>query len=230
MTRTCYGQRICRERTTQEGGIMNRELLGTKNRSVRLMKAPHLVLWIMMAGAFAVLQSRSAMAGGGGGIKLPSGNFSVVLQGSLAVCLNPSTFAEEACTTSGALVFPVTVLQTGALTIDDQGDFCGSPAEVDSALPPGTTPPSVATNLHSTGKLLDYDNTTGAGDSSFTAYAGGACNGSTFDSSGATQTASGTYHLVVAEDGKRMDLVVTQLTNPSNSVGTFSLSGTDRKQ
>lgn len=52
---------------------------------------------------------------------------SSTLQGSLAICLNPSTFAEESCTTSGVLVAPLSVLQNGAVTWDEQGN-CALPS------------------------------------------------------------------------------------------------------
>jgi hypothetical protein len=99
--------------------------------------------------------------GGQVGIQLPAGNFSSTVQGSLAICLNPSTFAEESCSTSGVLVAPLTALATGAEIFDNEGNACGTYTEVDSNLPPNASPPFVTANEHVASKVLNYDSTSG---------------------------------------------------------------------
>jgi hypothetical protein len=160
----------------------------------------------------------------------PAGQFSLTTQGSLAICLNPGTFAEESCSTSGVLVVPLSALGNGATTFDSQGNSCATATEVDSNLPVDASPPFVTANEHTVGNPLDYDPTTGTGNSSITGYTGGACNGATFDSTGATELFSGTVHFVVSENGNRVDSIITKLTNPTNSIGDFSLSGTNLRQ
>jgi hypothetical protein len=195
------------------------------------MKTRYAVL--VMLAAFAAVLSQKAIAGkgasGGGGIPLPAGQFSSTVQGSFALCLNP-TFALESCSTSGVLVIPQTYLATGAGTMDNEGNSCAAFTQVQSTLPVDVTPPFVTANTHVTGKLLNYDSTTGTGDNSFTAYTGGTCNGVTFDSTGATVVSNGTSHFVITDDGKRTDFLFTTLTNSSASLGDFSLSGTDLRQ
>src|SRR5438132_8498579 len=164
------------------------------------MKNRAVVMLAVMLVAFAAIVSQKAIADGEQhGIPLPAGRFSGTVQGSLAFCLNPSTFAEESCTTSGVLVVPLSVLINGAETFDNEGNACGAFAEVDSNLPVDASPPSVTPNEHVVAKVLNYDSTTGTGDGSFTGYIGGTCNGVTFDSTGATQISSGTDHFVVTD-------------------------------
>ena len=192
------------------------------------MKARYAVLLVMLA-AFAAVLSQKAIAGKGG-IPFPAGQFSTTSQGSFAACVNPTTFALESCSTSGVLVFPTSDLQNGMTTFDASGHGCATFTEIQSDLPPDAFPPFV-TNEHSVSKLLNYDSMTGTGNGSFTGYTGGACLGATFDSTGATEVSRGTVHFVVTDDdGKRIDFLVTNLTNSTGSIGTFSLSGTDLRQ
>jgi hypothetical protein len=197
------------------------------------MKTHYAVLLVMLA-VFAAVLSQKAIAGkgesGGGGIPLPAGQFSSTLQGSFAICLNPTTFALESCSTSGVLAIPLSLLDNGAVTGDAAGNSCTTFTEVDSDLPVDASPPSVTANEHSVGTLLNYDSTTGTGDASFTGYTGGTCNGATFDSTGATEVSSGTFHFVVSEGGNRFDDVITKLTNGTGSIGDFSLSGAALRQ
>jgi len=74
-------------------------------------------------------------------------------------------------------------------------------------------------------KFIDYDPNTGTGDVSSTGYVGGRCIGARFDSEDATKTSSGTAHVVLSNDGNRTDFIVTQVTNPTSSIGSFSISG-----
>jgi hypothetical protein len=199
------------------------------------MKTRYAVL--VMLAAFAAVLSQKAIAGkgesGGGGIPLPVGQSSQTLQGSLAICLNSTTFAQVSCSTAGTAgvaVFPISVLINGVVTGDAAGNSCAAVTEVDSDLPVDASPPTVTANEHSAGKILNYDSTTGTGDLSFTGYIGGTCSGATFDSAGATKLSSGTVHFVVTDNGKRIDFLITTLTNPAGSIGDFSLSGTNLMQ
>ena len=204
------------------------------------MKSRYAVLLVMAIFAGLIL-SQKAIAGnnggssngdhgGQGGIPLTAGQFSSTLQGSLALCLNSTSFALESCSISGALVIPLSVLAVGAFTQDSAGNTCAAYTEVDSDLPVNASPPTVTTNEHVSAKVVDYDPTTGMGDGSFTSYTGGACNGSTFDSTGATELSTGTDHFVITKDGNRVDFLFTTLTNSTGSIGDFSLSGTNLRQ
>jgi hypothetical protein len=143
------------------------------------MKSRYAVLLVISA-AIAVVLSQRAMAGKGGdsrgqgGIPLRAGQYSATIQGSVAICLNPSTFAQESCSTSGALAAPLSDLENGEFTEDGSGNSCAAFTEVDANLPVNASPPTV-TNVNTVAKVLDYDSTTGTGDSSFTSYSGGAC-------------------------------------------------------
>ncbi|MGA8223078.1 MAG: hypothetical protein WB780_15625 [Candidatus Acidiferrales bacterium] len=163
-------------------------------------------------------------------IPLPHGHFSVNSQGSLAVCRNPGTFAEESCSTPGALVVPLTELYNGVTAVDKEGTSCVSFALVATNFPPNALPSNVIANAHCVGKTLDYDPTIGAGDGTYTVFSGGTCNGSVFDSTGATEILSGGFHFAVSEGGNRSDFVITSLTDPLGGIGGASFSGTYLRQ
>jgi hypothetical protein len=182
--------------------------------------------WLILAGITGVLSVRPALAGS---IPLPRGQFAFTLSGSLAICLNPTTFAEESCSTTGVLVVPLTGLGNGAVTWD-KNHSCASTVETDADFPPDAFPPFLVTDEHIVRTVTTYDSSTGTGDESFTAYRGGKCNGASFDRTGAAKFASGTDHFVVSEQGKRIDFELTTLTNPSDAAGGFSLSGVNRAQ
>jgi hypothetical protein len=174
--------------------------------------------------------SNGNQGGGQGGIPLSAGQFSQTFQGSFALCLDPTSFAEESCSTTAVLVIPLSILDNGVIASDETGNSCATITEVDSDLPVDASPPNVTANEHSVGTLLNYDSTTGTGNGSFTNYIGGACNGATFDSTGATELASGTNHFVVTDNGNRVDFLITSITNPTGSIGDFSASGTNLRQ
>ena len=180
------------------------------------MKARYAVLLVMLA-PFA---SQKALADG---IPIRAGTYSVTTTGSIAVCIKPTTpFPEEACTTKGVFVAPVTVLSVGHGTGDAEGG-CQSIVETDSDFPVDASPPLVTPNEHVTYTITDYDPNTGTGDDSFIGYVGGHCNGTSFDKTGATEVSSGTGHFTVSENGNRVDGLATKLINPTNSIGDFSL-------
>jgi len=169
-------------------------------------------------------------------LKALAGNYSFTCQGSLAVCLNPGTGGPVDCPTfSGPLVEPLTYLGVGALTRDANGHSCSTFIDGTSSLPVGKTPPSVSLVQASPGTTSNYDPATGTGDISFTGYSGGKCNGSTFDSSSATETGTSAGHFAASNGGKRFDLVFTSVidfaTGPgTNFIGGFSLSCTSLRQ
>jgi hypothetical protein len=183
--------------------------------------------WLVLAGIAGVLGARPSLAGS---IPLPKGQFATTVSGSLAICLTPDGSAEEACNTGGGLVIPVTVLIKGVSAIDQSGNSCASTVETDAGFPVNATTPIFTPNEHAAGTVTTYDSSTGTGDLSFSGYIGGSCNGATFDSTGARKVSSGTHHFVVSEQGKRIDVRLTTLTNRNNAIGDFSLSGVNRAQ
>jgi hypothetical protein len=181
-------------------------------------------------GAGMLVLALAAATSAGAQIPEPSGSYSVSVHGSLTVCLNPAAnYAEESCSASNVLVYPVTDELNGTITWAS-GVGCESDYGVSAALPPTASPSSVTTNAHTVAKITSYDAATGVGTASSTGYTGGSCNGADFDSSGATEISSGTIQFVLSEGGRRNDVLVTQLTDPTNSISSFSLIATDLKQ
>jgi hypothetical protein len=183
------------------------------------------MLGFLLSGVpFGELAS-SALAQGSSTIPTPPpGNYSQTEHGSFAICLNPAKdYAEQACGQSGVQAFPLSSVIVGAVTTDASGNACASESEVDADIPPAGYQPTVTLNEHSTSKVTSYDSSTGFGSGSFTGYTGGSCNGASFDSSGATEISSGTFQFVVTENGKRVDYIITQLTNPTNSIADFEV-------
>jgi hypothetical protein len=189
------------------------------------MKARYLYLLIV----FAAFLAQTALAQE---VSLPirAGQASATLTGSFAVCLNPANnFAEVACSTKGAHAFPFTALDVGYQVSDAKGNSCQTAVQTVSDFPVDISPPGVVPN-HSVGKVLDYDPSTGTGDSSFIGYTGGKCVGASFDKTGATEVSFGTVHFTVSENGNRVDSVITSLQDPVHGIGDFSLSGVLRVQ
>jgi hypothetical protein len=187
------------------------------------MKARCLVLLLMLAtftGQKALAQS----------FPLKAGSSSITATGSVAVCLNPTTFANEACTTTGVLVVPLTVLSVGRNVSDAEGNTCASVAETDTVFPANAFLPIVTKNEHNVSKLTSYDPNTGVGVGTNTSYIGGHCNGAWFDSAGATKNSTSTFRIVVSENGNRVDGITTSLSNSTNSLGGFSLYSVGRLQ
>jgi hypothetical protein len=190
-------------------------------------------LLVIVVAIFALVLSQEVRAvaapRGAANIPPPVGGYAATAQGSFAVCLDPDTFAEESCTTAGAVVLPINYLAAGALTFDYNGNACGTFIQDGSDIPVGASPSQVSTSTN-VGKLLNYDPATGIGDLSFTAYSGGKCQGATFDATGATIASTGTGHFVVSGGGNRVDGIFTSLTGPSGEFGGFSLSFVYLKQ
>jgi hypothetical protein len=190
-------------------------------------------LFMILVAIFAsvISENLSRVAAGEGEIPLSTlaGGYASTVQGSIAVCLDPTTLLEESCTTAGALVIPSTALSVGKLTIDHQGNLCATYTQVRSNLPVDASPPRVfAVNVAA--NTLNYDPASGTGDWPFTTYTGGKCNGATFDSMGATVRTTGTVHFVASGNGKRIDGIFTASTDAVGGIGDFSLSTLNLKQ
>jgi hypothetical protein len=183
--------------------------------------------WLILAGITGVLATKPALAGN---IPQPKGQFATTASGSFGFCLNPSTFAPEACSTTGVLVVPLTLLNSGVVTLDKSGNSCSSVVQTVANFPVDATPPTVTSDEHTVGTLKTYDSSSGVGDASFITYSGGSCKGASFDSTGATELSSGIVHFVVSEQGKWEDFQITSLNNSIGSVGDFSISGVQRTQ
>jgi hypothetical protein len=190
-------------------------------------------LFMILVAIFAsvISENLSRVAAGEGEIPLSvlAGGYASTVQGSIAVCLDPTTSLEESCTTAGALVIRSTSLAVGKITIDNQGILCAEYSQVISNLPVGASPPRVrAVNIDA--KTLNYDPASGTGDWPYTSYSGGKCNGATFDSMGATLRGTGTVHFVASGNGKRIDGIFTADTDAVGGIGDFSLSTLNLKQ
>ena len=190
-------------------------------------------LMMIVVAIFALVISQElravAATGDGANIPPPEGGYAATAQGSFAVCVDPDTFAQESCTTAGAVALPINYLAAGELTFDYKGNACGTFNQDGSDIPVGASPSQVSTSTN-VGKLLDYDPATGIGDLSFTAYSGGKCEGAAFDGTDATIASTGTGHFVVSGGGNRVDGIFTSLTGPSGGFGGFSLSFVYLKQ
>ena len=189
------------------------------------------VINLIVVTAAITLSQRPAQ----GQIPLPVGQYSITGQGSFTTCVNPNTLKQEACGTAGELIVPEITVRTGVNILDQQGNFCVSAVDVTTPnippLYPILMPPIVTADSHVAGKVLDYDPSTGSGDSTFTTYRGGTCTGATFNSTGAIVVNSGDSHFVVtAANGGRYDAIVTKITTPANSIAGFSYSVTGLSQ
>jgi hypothetical protein len=163
-------------------------------------------------------------------IPAPSGRYSFLIQGQVTDCLDPTTHAAVACSTSGAAETAFSVLQIGHIYYAS-GNGCEEVTQVVNYLPPNATPPIVNSTVTGTVQITSYDPNTGLGTKSFTRYSGGSCNGANFNSAGATEISFGTLSFVATDGGKREDEVVTQLeAYPTNNAGTVSLLVTEQKQ
>ena len=194
-----------------------------------------LTIVFAVAGLVLLADQRTA-ANAGIPLEALAGNYAFTCQGTFALCLDPGTFGVADCaTTTGAIILPQTDLGIGQLTRDTKGNSCSNTFDVISSLPVGKTPPSVGTVHPAVAKTLNYDPATGTGDLSFVEYSSGKCDGSTFDSTGATETATLAARLAASDGGKRFDLVFTSLIifpsdTAGNFVGGFSLSCSNIRQ
>jgi hypothetical protein len=178
------------------------------------MKARIVVLLVMMAA----LASQNALA--------QTVKYSIVVTGTQAYCYNAAFTAQIACTNPAAVAVPVTELQVGYGTKNAQGG-CEIRVESVAALPPIAYPPPTPGNTTVVKQVTDYDPSTGSGDYSITNYTGGSCNGVNFNSSGSTLISTATAHFQDSENGNRRDYMDTTLTNPTNSIGSFTIQAVE---
>jgi len=159
-----------------------------------------------------------------------AGTYANTAQGSAFLCfVNAPPYPLAACGSTGSIGVPIAILQVGAITYDTKGNSCATLTETDNDLPVGASPPGVFV-FRVAGKIASYDPTTGTGDTSFTQYVGGQCQGASFDSTGATAINTGTYHFAVSNNGKRIDGVLTSVINPVGAIGGFSIPFTFLRQ
>ena len=183
-----------------------------------------------------LLANQRAAADGGIPLAALAGNYAFTCQGTFSICLDSKTFAPIDCGAKTPLVVvPLTDLGIGELTRDAKGNLCSNDLEVVSSLPVDNTPPSVSPVHPAVGITSNYDPVTGTGDISVIEYRGGKCIGSTFDSTGAVETTTFTFHFAVSNQGKRIDMVVTSAVafvtgTTGNFIGDFSLSCTNLRQ
>jgi hypothetical protein len=187
------------------------------------------ILCILLS-AFALVMVRdfnpaSALADGNVGIPLSAlaGSFSLHSEGFFTLCFNGGFTATESCSAADAQPIAFDFAGVGQATVDQNGNACASFSQA-FFFNGGDAHTNVAT-LHLVGKTTAYDAATASGDNSVTAYTGGKCKGSKFDSTGASIDSTSTNHIVASDGGKRIDSVTTSLTNPEGSLGGFAESG-----
>ena len=100
--------------------------------------------YIFLLAIFAAFLSQKALAQDALNLPLKAGQASATLTGSFAVCLNPTTFAEEACTTLHVVSFPLTLVSVGFIIGDAQGNSCQTFTQTLSDFPVDISPPFVA--------------------------------------------------------------------------------------
>lgn len=169
--------------------------------------------------------SNSANMGRGHQIQLSdlAGTFAETAQGSIVLCHDPSTGSEVACSTPGAVAVPFTYVSVGPAISDADGNTCGSFIATYSNVPPDANPPLIVP-FQVGAKTTSYDPATATSDGEFTSYTGAKCVGATV--SGGTAIGTGTSHGTASEGGDRSDFILTTLSG----VGTFSISGTNRRE
>ena len=192
-----------------------------------------LTIGFAVAG-LVLLANQRAAADGGIPLEDLAGNYTTTCQGSLALCFDSTTHAPTNCGTGSPVVLAFSALKIKALTLDAKGTACATFIETDASLPVGKNPPAVSPVRTEAITIPSYDPATGMGDFNGTQYSGGKCNGSTFDSNGATAIVTSTEHFVASDGGKRIDTVLTSLVLPvmgsGNAVGGFSVSCINLRQ
>jgi hypothetical protein len=159
-----------------------------------------------------------------------AGTYALTAQGSFFFCFTPAPpFPPAACGSPGSAGIPVSAVEVGVVTADTAGNACATIKETLSQLPVTASPSGVVV-INVVSKVTSYDPRTGTGDRSSIGYSGGKCKGATFDRTGATAGSSSTEHFAVSNNGKRIDAVVTSLTNPDGSIGGFSISVTQVRE
>lgn len=200
------------------------------------MKKLSMILLIGIAGfaLLAIQGSRGAVADDHGiSLEELAGNYAVTLQGSITICFDMTPKPVD-CKAVGAMAKPFTLLQVGENTRDANGNACATFTVVRTTLPVDNTPPVVRV-IRAVATVASYDPATGTGDQNVTTYSGGTCNGASFDSMGATATGTNRAHFAASNDGRRIDLVLTENVmyvtgTTGNSIGAFFLSAIQLRQ
>ncbi|HET9697373.1 MAG TPA: hypothetical protein VFP40_10945 [Terriglobales bacterium] len=146
---------------------------------------------------------------------LPAGSYSLTAQGT-----------EASCTVTPCIVLDI--IETGAMNHDKDGNACGSHSAVVNTVPPGSSAPIVVPSVITVLKVANYDAATGTGDYSLSEYAGGSCDGATFNSAGSTLVVTGTLHFTVSDNGRAIDSIVTALNLPG--LGGYSIKFREVRQ
>ena len=151
-----------------------------------------------------------------------SGSAAVNIGGQVTVCVKKGTTTPRACTFANALKVQASVQDVGRAAWDALGNVCTSASETIAV--PGTTV-RITEDVTLVGTLETYDPASQTGTASVDGYSGGSCDGSVFNSQGATKRYSAAAKFVVSDGGKRIDGTATDITFPSIELGTFSISG-----
>jgi hypothetical protein len=118
---------------------------------------------------------------------------------------------------------PFNDIQIQHFTLDEAGNSCTVITAETAAPVSGTKSPAALATLGITvGTTTSFDPTTGSGTESFAGYHGGRCIGAAFDSTGATQTSTGTRSFVVSNSGNRIETIITGY---SELASAFSVAG-----
>jgi hypothetical protein len=114
-------------------------------------------------------------------------------------------------------------------TVDGAGNFCAIATA--SNAPVGGSP-SLANISQRTvsGSITSFNAAIEQGNVTYQIYNGGPCNGSVFNSAGATLTATGTGTVAVSSSGQEIDGVVTSYVDVAGQVGSVVNTVTYRKQ
>jgi|GEM_PF-1679708 len=191
------------------------------------------VFSVVMLLMFGFMLPGLAKAGSSGRrLSSLAGTFSYTAHGNFGYCLeSPSYTVEVSCTNSEAVAFPITEVDVGQGTRDQNGHSCVTINGTDSDLTPGTSATAVTYQAHDAETITSYDPATQSGDESFIYYSNGECVGAKFESSGTPViAASGIYHFVLSAKGTRLDWEMTSLTDPVGGIADFVFSGTDLQQ
>ena len=170
---------------------------------------------ILSLCALALCLSASPQALAADKVPLPAGSYSITADGTEASC-------------AGTACVVLNIIEAGSMTHDKAGNACGTHSAVVNIVPPSSSAPIVVPSVTTVFKVANYDAATGTGDYTLTEYAGGSCNGATFDSTGATLVVTGTLHFTVSEGGKRIDSIVTALNLPG--LGGYSIKFKELQQ
>ncbi len=189
------------------------------------------VVMVLVIGFMLPGLAKAGSPPGGRPLSSLAGTYSYTGHGNYAYCTEPtSPYAEESCATPGAIAFPITGVDVGQATIDQNGNGCDTITETDSDLVPGISATTISPLL-CVDKITSYDARTQSGDESYVCYSSGKCVGAQFEASGTPViVATGTYHIVLSANGTRLDWEITSLSDPTGGLADFAYSGTEFQQ